>query len=852
MAVTAPVPMQTEAFVPLSITYDSKTFVQQDDIWAIQADDADRLALVNKTLPDRDAVYGYLCQIRLLERDLCRALKDANAVEYQPLNKTIFSNNKWNEENFNLLRLETNKFIGELSRYVEKVKALEAMDFIQFENQTFVRRVFDYSWSETRKAEGCLLVWQHAIQERDELIRAHNLAVLLYNKMLESTEALAGVGTKSPTAVKRKAEQKKSQMAANIINKEWFDTNKIADGLVSFRALIDERDELYLSLWELCTFIVMSDSKSAITIGSKPKIRNAAMFGAADASTVHSAVSWFGSTIHGTVGDFDEITLDDDGGVAADYRVTAPVDVDAMSEKALREMVRAQQGTIKKLRSWKENLRSYFPNRKDDGFKLARAIRDMSNFEFHVRDALGGYEDTELYKEIDRLKKCAKDNRDLSEFVSKMKEVIDPKGNPAPDAMIKATREKFMFSNYICSALGCTEDTFGEKLVSLQQEKQLFEIEIGKAFASLETDHKCTTVMEKVGLLSFSMQQIKSAVPCTLIDKVPDMIHDLHQQIEKLKGAPLRTQGLSSSDAAAAKMQEDIDRMTGELRDLNEAHHKLQDKLLEARQDFIREQQLNTENSVKMKHLELICQQATNEIDRVTKKLKRISITNVDPLVLTTRTAYLLGELHKLIDENFARVSEVDIVVLVDRIADVICSAFDEIHKCRAVKALMYTLMVRLQLDFGPRDVDDGVAMARFIITQLKEHGEDIVQNPEKYEKLIEDQLNKLQGVRDASKKRLESMFQAFKDMRSNLSQKHDGESVDESESELEDLQTGGRGHSRSESKPPGKHEGERVDGHKSEFQIRPRGSSGSGRTNMPAAHIECVNNWLRDLSQIV
>jgi hypothetical protein len=201
-----------------------------------------------------------------------------------------------------------------------------------------------------------------------------------------------------------------------------------------------------------------------------------------------------------------------------------------------------------------------------------------------------------------------------------------------------------------------------------------------------------------------------------------------------------------------------------------------------------------------------------------------------------------------LIDENFARVSEVDLVVLVDRIADVISSAFDDIHKCRAVQALMYALTVRLQLDLGPRDVDDGVKMARFVITQLKEHGEDIVQNPEKYEKLIEDQLNKLQGVRDASKKRLESMFQAFKDMRSKLSHQHEDESVggDESESELEDvMETGGRGHSRSERKPP-------VDGPKSEFQIRPRGPSGSGRTNNPAAHIECVNNWLRDLSQIV
>ncbi len=191
MATTAPAPMQTEAFESLSITHDGKTFERQEDIWASKTTEAEQLALIKKTFQDREDVYGYLCQIGLLERDLHRALKDANAVEFHALPKLTFDQKKWSEENFNLLRLETNKFIGELARYVEIVKALEAMDFIYFENHTFVRRVFDYSWSETRKDEGCLSVWQHAIQERDNLVKAHNLAVLQYNELLKKTADLA-------------------------------------------------------------------------------------------------------------------------------------------------------------------------------------------------------------------------------------------------------------------------------------------------------------------------------------------------------------------------------------------------------------------------------------------------------------------------------------------------------------------------------------------------------------------------------------------------------------------------------------------------------------------------------------
>jgi hypothetical protein len=631
--------------------------------------------------------------------------------------------------------------------------------------------------------------------------------------------------------------------------------------------LIDERDILYEELWVLCERLLFNaahnsqEAADIAVIGKLNRRKKKAMFDASplqvyDAAK-HAGIHRAMNVIHGTVGDFDDITAEDDGGLTADDRVTAPVDVDAMSENALREMVRAQQGIIKKLKSWKYNLRTYFPNSKDDGFKLGRAIRDLSNFEFHVRNELGGYEDTELYKEIERLKNCSKQNRDLLDFVSKMQTVIDRESHPNPDEMVKATKAMFEFSNFVCSALECTEDTFLAKLQHLQHEKKMFEIEIAAAFAPLETHHPCTTFMEKIPLLSSSMQQIKLVVPCEFIDKAPEKIHELHQQIEKLKGAPIRMHGLSSADAVVAKMEDDIASMTGELQNLSADHHMLQAKLLEARQDYLREHELATANAIKVGQLELICKKATEELDRVTNELKRISVTNVDAIVLTTRTAYLLGELHKLIDANFARVSELDIVVLIDRIANVICSAFYGIDKCRAVRGLMYTLMVRLQLDFQSRDVDDGVTMARFVITQLKEHGDDIVKNPEKYDKLIEEQLNKLQGVRDASKKRLENMFKVYKDIRSKYVHKHEGEpeGEDESESEVEGgLELTSRGHSRSERKPPGKHEGERVDGHKSEFQVYPRGPSGSGRTNIPSAnaHIECVNNWLRDLSQIV
>jgi hypothetical protein len=822
MAVTAPVPMQTEAFVPLSITYDSKTFVQQDDIWAIQADDADRLALVNKTLPDRDAVYGYLCQIRLLERDLCRALKDANAVEYQPLNKTIFSNNKWNEENFNLLRLETNKFIGELSRFVEKVTVLEALDFIEFNNHTFVRRVFDYSWSETRGADGCLLVWQHAIQERDDLVQAHNFAVLQHNKLLDATEVLAGAGSPTHTAVTRKAEQKKSQMQANCINKEWFQSNKIAAGMVFFRALIDERDELYSTLWDLCTFIVMSDAKSTITLGQKPKIRNAAMFGAAASSAVHTITGRTRPTFHAADGAF-EITADDGGGVTADDRVTAPVNVDTMSEKALREMVRAQEDMIrkqseriKKQQFWKQDIATLFDDRTKQDFNLGLAIRELSMFEYRVRNKLYGFPDEPLFKELKRLKKCDQQNRDLLEFVSTMQKIVDPNGHPDSDAIVTETKAKFNFSRLVCSALSCTEDTFQKELGVLQQKEKMLESEVALALAPIETEVKTSTFMDRVRLLSSIMQKIKIEVPCRFIDHAPDLI-------QKLKGDANQTHKPFAVTDDVAKLKEDLDMSNDDLQ-------KLQVVLLDARQNYIHEHDQVSAGIVKIRQLEVVLQATEQKLQDVTYELHLINATDVNPLVITSRTAYLLGELHKLIDENFARISDVDIVILVDRIADVICSAFKGIHRFESVKLLMYVLVVRLQLDFKSGDVDEGVAVARFLIKQWKEHGDEIADNPLKFAQKMDEEIKKMTGVSAAWRKRFDDMFQKVVEAKSKDS-KPPGNPAGESESQAQ-----GRG----------QHEGE--------SQVHPRGASGSGRTTIPVAnaHIECVNNWLRDLSQIV
>jgi hypothetical protein len=133
-----------------------------------------------------------------------------------------------------------------------------------------------------------------------------------------------------------------------------------------------------------------------------------------------------------------------------------------------------------------------------------------------------------------------------------------------------------------------------------------------------------------------------------------------------------------------------------------------------------------------------------------------------------------------------------------------------------------------LQLDFKSGDVDEGVAVARFLIKQWKEHGDEIAENPLKFAEKMDEEIKKMTGVSAAMRSRLDVMFHKVVEAKSKDS-KPPGNPAGESESEAH-----GEVHPESA------------------FQVRGRGPSGSGRTNIPAAHIESVNNWLRDLSQIV
>jgi hypothetical protein len=156
------------------------------------------------------------------------------------------------------------------------------------------------------------------------------------------------------------------------------------------------------------------------------------------------------------------------------------------------------------------------------------------------------------------------------------------------------------------------------------------------------------------------------------------------------------------------------------------------------------------------------------------------------------------------------------------------------------------------------------VAVARFLIKQWKEHGDEIAENPLKFAQKMDEEIKKMTGVSAAWRSRIDAMFHKMVE-EAKSKDNPSGNNSDESDSQVpseDESQVQGRGqhegeprvgggYSRSERKPPGKHEGERVNRHTSEIQIHTRGPSKSGRTN-PAAHIECVNNWLRDLSQIV
>ncbi len=109
-----------------------------------------------------------------------------------------------------------------------------------------------------------------------------------------------------------------------------------------------------------------------------------------------------------------------------------------------------------------------------------------------------------------------------------------------------------------------------------------------------------------------------------------------------------------------------------------------------------------------------------------------------------------------------------------------------------------------------------------------------IIDNPQKCTQEMEQKLMNLKGVRESTKKELKEIFNGVKDGSRSEKIKALFKKIEE------------------ESKSSGNYEGEPAGQHEGEVEAESRGHSGAKKSPSQLAHIECVNNWLRDLSQIV
>ena len=800
---------KNESEIIQSVEYNGVPYERQEDsvTFASMATQELKNELLRNTIAERDALHQAIHEKGVLRAHLRRWLTHDDTPEYESPKKMAATGN-FSEERFKALRTERNKFIGMLAKLIKEVDEFEKMDFIKYNDTTYVRRVFAFCWYEKLGVEGCMLAWQKADKERNDLLLAVNEAWIQEEKLKSSVA--------SPKA---KREAKNKDISSDFINGTWFTSHKIEDGILPFKKLIDERDDLYEELRRTCQSMLFFDDTLDIelsnTLKNPRKPPPAATDGVVkDSSPVHQVVGRTPAAEMGaasgpvaSIPAAPGVHVTGSGGsqAAAGAADTPEVDLQAqfkgMSVEQLQNMVLVKERAIQGMRKANTEYKSCFHDHENPDFTLLTAIQEVVQFENDVCGVMG-VDPNDVLPEIEKMQNDSVNYHDAYHQIQKLGRAVGFKIDTKMEDVFHATNAKLVKFKAICDALGCDEHNYDDVITKLKGEKKEFEHAIDTVLLPVQfkpvQGQAPMAVLDKVTALSAIIQSINTAIPTNFIEEAPTLI-----------GALRGSSGDGGDKTTETRLMKEAEALTG---------------LLQTAQHLnIDNQRVISDLQTQIDDLRLKLTEIEHDFQTTKDELSKATISD-GPIQLNNRLTWLLGQLHMLMQTEFSSKCDRDQSVLVLKIVDTICAAFHDMGRLKSVNELMKGVFTCLQLQIRRPDIMNDVkkAMVGYDIAKAKhaahtEHRSDEDDVDEKFH----DTMRKLENVVQRSRERV-------------------GE---ETQPPASDTIAGSGGlipFNWSDSDE--------------QAAARTGGRSGSERTaaaESKNAHIECVNAWLQDLSQV-
>ncbi len=399
----------------------------------------------------------------------------------------------------------------------------------------------------------------------------------------------------------------------------------------------------------------------------------------------------------------------------------------------------------------------------------------------------------------------------------------------------------------ICGVVDCGEDAVLDSVQKLTTTYKTFEDQIAKLIPAeivMDQDGNVLSVIDRVDAWHHDTAAIKGAAVAGDVGEVVGKIAILHKSIETLTHAASAGGGdVTTNHAAIVKLLHDqIAASDGEFaksqKSLTEAHFA---KLEAERLQLASDAKLGP-LQVELAHLREALDDACEDLDAAREPMK--------PFVMNTRMVSLLNDLHDVLHINFAKNTHHDQGRILKEITRTIFNAFHDDRKVDAVRQLMYGMMIEFEIDITDTKLHEAAVASRAYVARLcgggmhgpHAGGEDVDEDDERWR---------------SSMRRLGDGEGAEEDVGiyERTSRRPRAEVVD-GEDEASRRRTGalwaGR---RAEDIDGGREDARVVDTswrlpeprtyHADTSQRRPRTRAGE-------AHMECVSNWLHDLSQMI
>jgi len=242
-------------------------------------------------------------------------------------------------------------------------------------------------------------------------------------------------------------------------------------------------------------------------------------------------------------------------------------------------------------------------------------------------------------------------------------------------------------------------------------------------------------------------------------------------------------------------------------------------------------------------HLQDDLDDARKDLDRATEPMK--------PFVMNTRMVSLLNDLHNVLHIDFAKNTRHDHGRILKDITRTIFNAFHDDRKVDAVRQLMYGMMVEFEIDISDTKLHEAAVASRAYVARLRgggmhgphAHGEDEDEDDERWRSTLRRRIAEEDAPEDA--------------VRHERTSRQPRVEVVDGEDEASRRRTGALWAGRRAEDIDGGREDPRVADTSWMRLPEPRTYRADTSQRRPPtipgeAHMECVSNWLHDLSQMI